>query len=191
MSEILFQYYQVNPTTWMYLSSLLSIALFFKFNRVWSVRNLDLVGLVLLAPGLLAVVYGSEQGGPAVLQAGYIWLFSISAVFLVRMLADSLMVRRPLLEPNLSTGGLVFLGISLLVFLLANVIVSSPQQADLAAAAATSNRPQAREEASTKGFAASIATASAAVHDRGRSAVTTRPFSVAVAAADQGSCSWA
>jgi hypothetical protein len=146
MSEILFQYYQVNPTTWMYLSSLLSIALFFKFNRVWSVRNLDLVGLVLLAPGLLAVVYGSEQGGPAVLQAGYIWLFSISAVFLVRMLADSLMVRRPLLEPNLSTGGLVFLGISLLVFLLANVIVSSPQQADLAAAAATSNRPQAREE---------------------------------------------
>ena len=43
MSDILFHYYRVNPTTWFYLSSLLSIALFFKFNRVWSVRNLDLV----------------------------------------------------------------------------------------------------------------------------------------------------
>jgi hypothetical protein len=54
MSDILFQYYRVNPTTWFYLSSLLSIAVFFKFNRVWSMRNLDLVGLILLAPGLLA-----------------------------------------------------------------------------------------------------------------------------------------
>jgi hypothetical protein len=51
------------------------------------------------------------------------------------------MVRRPLLEPNLATGGLVFLGISLLVFLLANVITSRPQQADLAAAAAAVPSP--------------------------------------------------
>jgi hypothetical protein len=51
--------------------------------------------------------------------------------------------------------------------------------------------PQTREEASTKGFAASIATASAAVQDRGRSAATTRPFSRTAAAADQGSCAWA
>jgi len=141
MSDILFHYYRVNPTTWFYLSSLLSIALFFKFNRVWSVRNLDLVGLILLAPGLLAVEYGSFRANEAALQLGYIWLFSVSAAFLVRMLFDSLMVRRPLLEPNLATGGLVFLGISLLVFLLANVITSRPQQADLAAAAAAVPSP--------------------------------------------------
>ena len=51
------------------------------------------------------------------------------------MLFDSLMVRRPLLDPNLSVGGLVFLGISLLVFLLANVITTRPQRDDLAGAA--------------------------------------------------------
>ncbi len=150
MSDILFHYYRVNPTTWFYLSSLLSIALFFKFNRVWSVRNLDLVGLILFAPGLLAVEYGSFRANQAALQLGYIWLFSVSAAFLVRMLFDSMMVRRPLLEPNLTTGGLVFLGSSLLVFLLANVITSRPQQSDVAAAAAAAPRIEpleARDEA--------------------------------------------
>ena len=136
MSDILFQYYRVNPTTWFYLSSLLSIALFFKFNRLWSVRNLDLIGLILLAPGLLAVEYGGFKASPAVQQMGFLWIFAVSAAFLLRMLVDSLMVRRPLLEPNLSVGGLVFLGISLLVFLLANVITNRPQRDDLAGAAA-------------------------------------------------------
>src|SRR5256884_5839242 len=55
MSEILFHYQKVNPTTWVYLSSLLMFGLFFQFNRFWSVRNLDLVLLILLAPGLLMV----------------------------------------------------------------------------------------------------------------------------------------
>jgi hypothetical protein len=136
MSDILFHYYRVNPTTWFYLSSLLSIALFFKFNRVWSMRNLDLVGLILLAPGLLAVEYGGYKASAAAQQLGYVWIFAVSAVFLVRMLFDSLMVRRPLLDPNLTVGGLVFLGISLLVFLLANVITTRPQRDDVAGAAA-------------------------------------------------------
>ena len=60
MSEILFQYQKVNPTTWVYLSSLLMIGLYFKFGRFWSVRNLDLVLLMLLAPGLLIAQYGGE-----------------------------------------------------------------------------------------------------------------------------------
>jgi len=136
MSDILFQYYRVNPTTWFYLSSLLSVALFFKFNRVWSMRNLDLLGLILLAPGLLAVEYGGYKASPAVQQMGFLWIFSVSGLLMVRMLFDSLMVRRPLLEPNLSVGGLTFLGISLLVFLLANVITTRPQRDDLAGAAA-------------------------------------------------------
>ena len=136
MSDILFQYYRVNPTTWFYLSSLLSIALFFKFNRLWSVRNLDLIGLILLAPGLLAVEYGGYKASAAVQQMGFLWIFTVWAALLVRMLFDSLMVRRPLLEPNLSVGGLTFLGVSLLVFLLANVITTRPQRDDLAGAAA-------------------------------------------------------
>src|SRR5262245_36873690 len=61
MSEILFQYDRISPTTWVYMSSLLTIALYFKFSRVWSVRNLDLVLLILLAPGLLMVLQGRQM----------------------------------------------------------------------------------------------------------------------------------
>jgi hypothetical protein len=144
MSDILFHYYGVNPTSWFYLASLLSIALFFKFNRVLSVRNLDLVGLILLAPGLLAVEHGLRRGNADSQEIGFVWLFVVTGLFLARMLFDSMMVRRPLLEPNLTTGGLVFLGIALLVFLLANVITKRPQ-ADDVAVAATAEKLQARE----------------------------------------------
>jgi len=136
MSDILFHYYRVNPTTWFYLASLLSLALFFKFNRLWSMRNVDLVGLILLAPGLLAVEYGGFKASDQVRAIGFVWLFVVTGILLVRMLVDSTMVRRPMLEPNLTTGGLVFLGASLLVFLLANVITRPPQRDDLAGAAA-------------------------------------------------------
>ena len=121
MSDFLLYYQRVSPTTWVYLSSLLIISLYFKFNRLWSVRNLDLMGLILLAPGLLFVIYGQERATSAYEQTGYIWLFVIGGLFLVRMLLDPMMVRRPLLEPNLSVGGLTFLGLSLLIFLMANV----------------------------------------------------------------------
>ncbi|MDZ4820065.1 MAG: hypothetical protein SGJ20_13940 [Planctomycetota bacterium] len=157
MSEILSHYHKVNPTTWVYLSSLLMIALFFKFSRVWSVRNLDLIGLIMLAPGLLCVVYGRELGQAAILQVGYIWLFSVGGFFLLRMLLDPLMVRRPLLEPNLSVGGLTFLGISLLIFLMANVVTDKPDNEDLAAtsgkAQVVATDPESQEKAAAERFA--------------------------------------
>lgn len=233
MSEILFQYHRVHPATWVYLSSLLLIGLYFKFNRFWSVRNLDLLLLVLLSPGLLLVRFGgvarqeaaaalrhagrevpaveladdiysgrwrpastppntpsadSAQarsatgaepsatdrpasgersqpspagddsimpplGSPPVLVAleparsvslevqyaravinerfGYLWLFVVGGIWFLRMLLDCTMVRRPLLEPNLSTGGLTWIGISLFVFLMANVVASVPTSDDL------------------------------------------------------------
>src|SRR5262245_11978737 len=126
MSEILFHYEKIAPTTWVYVSSLLLISIFFKFNRFWSVRNLDLILLILLAPGLL-MVNESRQARTAVKPAaakvaaaiplpsaqaqaeqnslrqteyfGYLWLFGVSALWLVRLLLDPTMVRRPLLEP--------------------------------------------------------------------------------------------
>ena len=58
MSELPFFYNRVFPTTWVHLSSLLTIAIFFKFSRLWSVRNLDLIALILVAPGLVAAQYG-------------------------------------------------------------------------------------------------------------------------------------
>ncbi len=127
MSE-LFQYHAVHPTTWVYLSSLLTICVCFKFSRLWSVRNVDILGLVLLAPGLLMVGAGRQEG--------YLWLFVMGALFLFRLLLDPIMVRRPLLEPNLSVGGLTFLGTALFVFLMTNVINSRPSAEALAEAEA-------------------------------------------------------
>lgn len=134
MSEILFEYHKVNPTTWVYLSSLLTIGLFYKFSRVLSIRNLDLIGLIMLAPGLLLVEFGLAKENASIEQIGYIWLFVTSGLFMIRLLLDPMMVRRPLLEPNLSVGGMTFLGISLLVFLMANVVNSKMTPDDLAGA---------------------------------------------------------
>ncbi len=257
MSELLFQYEKVNPTTWAYLSSLLMVGLYFKFSRFWSVRNLDLVLLILLAPGLLLAYYGQEsaqvtwvtlqqaratfterkaeadaaaeeaRAKPAaatretaaastsvpataprgdlaaepsskpaadekpvsdlpadgalaasdpppvvsgqngelreevadaaeeddsplavaeralvvaekawqkarwVTAGGFMALLFVGGIFLVRLLLDPTMARRPLLEPNLSTGGLIFIACSMFVFLMANVITSVPTDDDL------------------------------------------------------------
>ena len=64
------------------------------------------------------------QDGVPIERFGFLWLFAIGAVWLVRLLLDPTMVRRPLLEPNLTTGGLIFIGASLFVFLMANVWTS-------------------------------------------------------------------
>ena len=61
MSEFPLGYERVPPTTWAYLSSLLMIALYFKFTRFWSVRNLDLCLILLLASGLLTVHSGASS----------------------------------------------------------------------------------------------------------------------------------
>jgi len=136
MSQVLFRYERVDPTTWAYLASLLAVALYFKFSRLWSVRNLDLIGLILLAPPLLLVKYGwtgwaGDEHAKAIEHLGYVWLFVVSGLFMIRLLLDATMVRRPLLEPNLSVGGLTFLGISLFVFLMANVMQGTPDRIDL------------------------------------------------------------
>ena len=116
MQNILIDY-QMLPTTWFYVSSLLIIGIFFKFQRFFSIRNLDLVGLLSFSPGLLLVAYGQTAWG-------YAWVFFIGALFLIRLLVDQILVRRPLLEPNLNASGLTFTGIALVVFLMANVITN-------------------------------------------------------------------
>ena len=122
MQEILFKY-ELNPTTWAYLSSLITIGVYFKFRRFWSMRNLDLIALIAFSPGLLLIYHGLADGYVSwQVQSGYVWLFGVGAFFLIRLLLDPIVVRRPLLEPNLSASGLTFTGIALLVFLMANVV---------------------------------------------------------------------
>ncbi len=136
MPEILFHYERVNPTSWAYLSSLLTIALFFKFNRIWSIRNLDLFLMILLAPGLLLVQYAWENMGlvenaVSIERLGFLWLLTAGGLLMIRLLLDSAMVRRPLLEPNLNAAGLSFLASSLLFFLMANVVTGKPKLENL------------------------------------------------------------
>lgn len=123
MREILFEY-RMDPTTWAYVSALMMVGIYFKFRRFWSVRNLDLIALISFTPGFLLIYHGLLKDKPELIPAGYVWIFAVSAFFLVRLLLDPVMVRRPLLEPNLSASGLTFTGVSLLIFLMANVITT-------------------------------------------------------------------
>ena len=125
MQDILFEY-ELNPTTWAYLSALLTIGIYFKFNRLFSVRNFDLLGLIFFSPALLLVFHGMVKVLPDLVQFGFAWLFAVSLLFVVRLFLDPLMVRRPMLEPNLSASGLTFTGIAILVFLTANVVSDRP-----------------------------------------------------------------
>ncbi len=219
--------------SWYYVASLLIIGLYFKFNRFWSIRNLDLILIVLLAPGALMVTHGqklrseyydahveqmadfrmpaddarqtsiadpsgsllanpesanqenqapprdskspdskgepdsqgekkssSNQSSPVrervdraellvelrqqrpadspfmedpefafnvrLERNGYLWLFGFGLLLLIRILLDPGFRRRPMLESNLSVGGLVFLGCSMLAFVIIDVAQSQP-----------------------------------------------------------------
>ena len=65
-----------------------------------------------------------DFAGADLARIGYIWLFSVGGFFMLRLLLDPLMVRRPLLEPNLSASGLTFAGVVLLVFMVVNVLMA-------------------------------------------------------------------
>jgi len=122
MPTSLFQY-EMLPTTWFYVSAIIILAIFFKFNRFWSVRNFDLICLILLTPGLLLVA-GWNDG------TGYVWLFCVQCLLAVRLIFDAIMVRRPLLEPNLSSEGLTFSCFFLVFFLIAALVVNRGERID-------------------------------------------------------------
>ena len=60
-ASIFFEFNLPNSTTWFYFSLLLAIALFFRFTRFFSVRNLDVVALFLLVPGLLLLLQAQAE----------------------------------------------------------------------------------------------------------------------------------
>jgi hypothetical protein len=58
---------------------------------------------------------------------GYLFLLVCCGLLALRMLWDTGIVRRPLLEPNLNSGGMLFIGIGLLIFLIINIALSTPR----------------------------------------------------------------
>lgn len=54
-----------NATTWFYFSFLLAVALFFKFGRLLSIRNSDVVMLFVLVPGLLVLQSARPRSRPS------------------------------------------------------------------------------------------------------------------------------
>ncbi|QDV23474.1 hypothetical protein [Aureliella helgolandensis] len=187
MSHLLLYYQRPEPATWVFLATFLLLSIYFVFHRFFSIRNLDIALLVLLAPGLMMVYEGrqmrvtnfeasaletlasseheldekteavaarpapsftiAEKQASSTEQAavsanaeqrrrtahnlefyGFVALLIACALLTLRMLLDPLLVRRPLLVPNLSIGGLSFIGISLFLFLMSNVITSSPRE---------------------------------------------------------------
>jgi hypothetical protein len=110
----------LGPEIWLFLTLLGYVTLFFKFSRVWSVRNLDLLLLFALAPGMMLLILRSGHDQPWI---AFVWLFIGSALWLVRCIADIGLRRRPLLEPNLNAAGLACLSIGVLGLLVTETVV--------------------------------------------------------------------
>ncbi len=99
----------IGPEVWLFLSLLSCVTLFFKFGRFWSIRNLDLLLLFALAPGMMLLVSSRVAGS----WWGYLALFVGSFLWMIRCLVDLGLARRPLLEPNLNAAGLACVTIGL------------------------------------------------------------------------------
>jgi hypothetical protein len=108
----------LSSEVWLFLSLMGCVTLFFKFSRFWSVRNLDLLLLFVLAPGIMLLV-GNHLNRPWLV---YAWLFLGSALWMGRCLLDLGLARRPLLEPNLNAPGLLCLSVGVLGLLLAETV---------------------------------------------------------------------
>ena len=132
--------YDVGPATWLYLSLVLIVAVFFRFNRVWSLRNLDLGLLLAASPGILLVENPATEGW------GYSWLFAVTGLFLVRLLADPLLRRRPHLGQNLNSQGSAFLCLASLLLLAVQGV-----QAPSLASSAEAEAPPATEASGNSG----------------------------------------
>lgn len=108
--------YVVSQTAWLYLASLLIIAVFYRFRRLWSLRNIDLLLLLSLSPGVLLVKENANS------TLGYAWLFSVTALCTLRLLLDGLFTNRARIDPNLNVQGMTFLCVCAFAFLMTEAV---------------------------------------------------------------------
>lgn len=109
------QFDRPGSTAWLYTSAALAVALFFQFTRPLLLRNWDVLGLFLFAPGFLLIEDSRLTHSTAERLTGYGLLLAASAVWLGRCLLDAWVVRRPRVAPNLTPPGLFWLAGALLV----------------------------------------------------------------------------
>lgn len=132
----------LGPEIWLLLTLLLSISIFVSFRRVWSLRNLDLLLLFVLAPGLMALIGGRTEGS----LIAFLWLFFGTGLWLLRCLIDLGLPRRPLLEPNLNAPGLTCLSAGMILLLVAETM-SLPVREGTARNPAASDDPKGNDDA--------------------------------------------
>ena len=137
--RIFFDFNLPNSATWFYFSLFLTVALFFQFARVFTLRNWDLLALFLFVPGFLLIQESKQQPPPSPATTanpdpapneptaravrerflGYEWLMAASGYWFARCLFDLTAPKRTLPAPNLVTPALLWFGASLFVCLAA------------------------------------------------------------------------
>ncbi len=113
-----------NASTWFYFSLLLACALFFKFNRFLSFRNLDILSIFFFMPGFLLLLEGGHDD-----RIYFSWLLLSCLFWIVRCLLDLVLERRPAFKPNLNVPGMLLLAFAF-YFSLVAVAVREPNLPD-------------------------------------------------------------
>ena len=103
---------------WFCVSIPLLLTVFFRFNRIWSLRNLDILLLLCVAIGVALNRQAEWVNDSAVIAL----LVIGTSLLLVRLLCDNALEKRPRIEANLATPALGFLGVSLLVVLTVSIV---------------------------------------------------------------------
>ncbi len=100
-------------TSWFYSALVLVVALFFRFDRLFSLRHLDLLLLFLWMPGLLLLLEQRLVESEGINRWPYAWLLGGTMLIIIRALVDLVLNHRPFLKPNLNAAGLCFLSVTL------------------------------------------------------------------------------
>jgi len=140
-----FLFVTIHDPTWLLYVAVLLVAVFFRFSRLWSVRNLDLTLTLLLSTALVIEGRAREQLADHkadiellspeklahtewVSSWGSIAVLSISILLVFRLIFDEWMTRRPRLEQNLNQAGLTFLLIPAFSILMSGVFLKEPPE---------------------------------------------------------------
>ena len=135
--DIPFLYVDVGHPTWLFYAALLIFAVFFRFSRLVSVRNLDLSLILCISTALVltgtwpttadeATQSVASQAVGSLSRYSPTVLLSLSVLLIIRLILDENLTRRPRLEQNLNQQGLTFLCVPAFVILMTSVFMFEP-----------------------------------------------------------------